>query len=97
MRMRQIFINLISNAIKFTDKGAITVEVGFSEPSGGLVRLTCAVIDTGIGIPEDRRGRLFKAFSQADVSIARNYGGTGLGLAISARPMAHICCSPPDV
>ena len=85
MRMRQIFINLISNAIKFTDKGAITVEVGFSEPSGGLVRLTCAVIDTGIGIPEDRRGRLFKAFSQADVSIARTYGGTGLGLAISAR------------
>ena len=85
MRMRQIFINLISNAIKFTEKGAITVEVGFSEPSGGQVSLTCAVIDTGIGIPEDRRDRLFKAFSQADVSIARNYGGTGLGLAISSR------------
>jgi len=85
MRMRQIFINLISNAIKFTEKGAVTVEVGFSEPSGGQVRLTCAVIDTGIGIPEDRRDRLFKAFSQTDVSIARNYGGTGLGLVISSR------------
>jgi signal transduction histidine kinase len=85
MRMRQIFINLISNAIKFTDKGAITVEVGFSEPSEGQVCLNCAVIDTGIGIPENRRDRLFKAFSQVDVSITRHYGGTGLGLAISAQ------------
>jgi hypothetical protein len=84
-RMRQIFVNLIGNAIKFTDQGGIRVDVRFSEQSDGLVRLTCAVIDSGIGIPKERRDRLFKAFSQVDTSTTRHYGGTGLGLAICAR------------
>jgi signal transduction histidine kinase len=84
-RMRQIFANLIGNAIKFTDQGGIRVDVRFSDPSDGRVRLTCAVIDSGIGIPKERRDRLFKAFSQVDASTTRHYGGTGLGLAICAR------------
>ena len=86
-RMRQIFANLIGNAIKFTDQGGIRVDVRFSDPSDGRVRLTCAVIDSGIGIPKERRDRLFKAFSQVDASTTRHYGGTGLGLAICA----HLC------
>lgn len=84
-RMRQIFANLISNAIKFTDSGGIRVEVRFSDQSDGRVRLNCAVIDSGIGIPKERRDRLFKAFSQVDASTTRHYGGTGLGLAICAQ------------
>jgi signal transduction histidine kinase len=84
-RMRQIFANLIGNAIKFTDRGGIRVEVRFSEQSDGRVRLTCAVTDSGIGIPKERRDRLFKAFSQIDASTTRHYGGTGLGLAICAQ------------
>jgi hypothetical protein len=86
-RMRQIFANLIGNAIKFTDQGGIRVDARFSDPSDGRVRLTCAVIDSGIGIPKERRDRLFKAFSQVDASTTRHYGGTGLGLAICA----HLC------
>ena len=84
-RMRQIFANLIGNAIKFTDHGGIRVDVGFSEQSDGRLRLSCAVIDSGIGIPKERRDRLFKAFSQVDASTTRHYGGTGLGLVICAR------------
>ena len=84
-RMRQIFANLIGNAIKFTDQGGIRVDVRFSDPFDGRVRLTCAVNDSGIGIPKERRDRLFKAFSQVDASTTRHYGGTGLGLAICAR------------
>lgn len=84
-RMRQIFANLIGNAIKFTDRGGIRVEVRFSNQSDGWVRLTCAVIDSGIGIPKERRDRLFKAFSQIDASTTRHYGGTGLGLVICAQ------------
>jgi signal transduction histidine kinase len=84
-RMRQIFANLIGNAIKFTDQGGIRVDVRFSGQSDGRMRLTCAVIDSGIGIPKERRDRLFKAFSQVDASTTRHYGGTGLGLAICAR------------
>jgi CheY-like chemotaxis protein len=84
-RMRQIFSNLIGNAVKFTDQGGVRVEVLFSEEPDGRVRMSCAVIDSGIGIPEQRRDRLFKAFSQVDASTTRHYGGTGLGLAICAR------------
>jgi signal transduction histidine kinase/ActR/RegA family two-component response regulator len=85
VRMRQIFANLIGNAIKFTDRGGIRVEVLFSEQPEGRVRLQCAVSDTGIGIPKERSDRLFKAFSQVDASTTRHYGGTGLGLAICAQ------------
>jgi len=84
-RMRQIFANLIGNAVKFTEQGGIWVDIRFSGQSDGRVRMQCAVTDSGIGIPRERRDRLFKAFSQVDASTTRHYGGTGLGLAICAR------------
>jgi signal transduction histidine kinase len=81
-RLRQVLINLIGNALKFTERGEIRVRV---EPAGAPGALRFAVADTGIGIPLDRQKRLFQAFEQGDASIASRYGGTGLGLAISAR------------
>jgi len=78
-RLKQIVINLVGNALKFTDQGTITAEIGV-DPSGLPVRL--AVRDTGIGIPADRLEAIFNAFEQADTSTTRNYGGSGLGLAI---------------
>ncbi len=77
-RLAQVLINLIGNAIKFTHEGEVHVRV---QPSGASLEFS--VIDTGIGIPEEKRGMLFKSFSQTDASFARHYGGTGLGLAIS--------------
>jgi CheY-like chemotaxis protein len=79
-RLRQILLNLLNNAVKFTDRGSVIVTVD-ATPTG----IHLAVRDTGIGIPPDRMDRLFKSFSQADASITRRYGGTGLGLAISKR------------
>jgi signal transduction histidine kinase len=79
-RLRQILVNLLSNAVKFTEKGEIAVTVN---AKGQEVHF--AVKDTGIGIPEDRMGRLFQSFSQVDMSMTRKYGGTGLGLAISRK------------
>ncbi|HWQ19609.1 MAG TPA: ATP-binding protein [Methanotrichaceae archaeon] len=84
-RLRQILINLLSNAIKFTEKGNVEVSVTSRAIAGGRYRLHFAVRDTGIGIPRDRMERLFKSFSQVDMSTTRKYGGTGLGLAISKR------------
>jgi len=84
-RMRQVFANLISNAIKFTATGCIEVSVAADAGGGESIKLQCAVRDSGIGIPADRLDRLFKAFSQVDSSTTRQYGGTGLGLAICAR------------
>jgi len=84
-RMRQILVNLVGNAIKFTDRGEVCVSVrNLGEETGGL-RLEFSVRDTGIGIPADKLDRLFKAFSQADTSTTRKYGGTGLGLVICDR------------
>ncbi|HZZ34246.1 MAG TPA: ATP-binding protein, partial [Caulobacteraceae bacterium] len=77
-RLRQILLNLITNAIKFTDQGSVSVGVSYF--GGGTVRV--AVTDTGVGISPDRMDRLFQRFSQADGSINRQFGGTGLGLAI---------------
>jgi PAS domain S-box-containing protein len=84
-RLRQVLLNLLANAVKFTEAGEVIVHVD-SEPVGdGRHRLHVAVRDTGIGIPQDRMDRLFESFSQVDASTSRRYGGTGLGLAISKR------------
>jgi signal transduction histidine kinase/CheY-like chemotaxis protein len=84
-RLRQILLNLLGNATKFTDRGdlAVLVEMNPDQPAPGALHF--AVSDTGIGIPTDRLASIFESFSQADVSTTRNYGGTGLGLAISKR------------
>ncbi|MCP4542639.1 MAG: response regulator, partial [Chloroflexi bacterium] len=79
-RLRQVLINLLGNAVKFTEEGEVLVSVGVNDG-----RLHFSVIDTGIGIPPDRMDRLFKSFSQVDSSTTRKYGGTGLGLIISKR------------
>jgi PAS domain S-box-containing protein len=82
-RLRQIFNNLIGNAIKFTDTGEITVKVSKESENGSDVRLKFIVSDTGIGISKSKQDFLFQPFTQADVSTTRRFGGTGLGLAIS--------------
>ncbi|MEX0744436.1 MAG: ATP-binding protein [Phycisphaeraceae bacterium] len=83
LRLRQIVLNLLNNAIKFTDQGGVRIVAGLLP--GDAPRYALKVIDTGIGIPPQKIGALFEAFVQADSSIARNYGGTGLGLAISRK------------
>lgn len=85
-RLRQVLVNLLNNAIKFTDKGEVILRLSQADVSpDGLHTLQFAVQDTGIGIPPERQNRLFKSFSQVDASTTRKYGGTGLGLAISKR------------
>ncbi len=86
-RLRQILLNLIGNAVKFTASGGvfITAKEGGPAPGDGRFPLLVEVADSGIGIPPDRIGRLFKPFSQADSSTTRRFGGTGLGLVISKR------------
>ena len=84
-RLRQILINLISNAVKFTAHGEIFVGIDLVESQSGSLSIAFHVRDTGIGIPADKLSRLFKAFSQVDSATNRKYGGTGLGLVISQR------------
>lgn len=87
-RLRQILLNLLNNAIKFTEQGDVVLTVGADpevDPGEGLCGLLFTVRDTGIGIPKERQEALFESFSQVDASTTRRYGGTGLGLAISKR------------
>ena len=84
-RLWQVLVNLVGNAIKFTDQGEVSVTVSVESLENRSVCLHFTVRDTGIGIPPDKQQTLFKPFSQVDASMSRKYGGTGLGLAISAK------------
>jgi PAS domain S-box-containing protein len=93
-RLRQVLVNLLTNAVKFTERGQVVLssEIVADRPGASLdapaeVRLRFSIRDSGIGIPADKRDRLFRSFTQVDASITRKYGGTGLGLAISK----HLC------
>lgn len=81
-RIRQVIVNLVNNAVKFTEKGYVKVSADLRQQNG-TAGLLVQVRDTGIGIPEERQDRLFRAFSQVDASMTRKFGGTGLGLSIS--------------
>jgi two-component system sensor histidine kinase/response regulator len=84
-RLRQIVVNLLTNAVKFTERGEVILEVSAEPSAGGAVELHCVVRDTGVGIPAEKQRIIFDPFAQADRSTARTYGGTGLGLTISSR------------
>ena len=84
-RLRQVLVNLIGNAIKFTDRGEVVLDVSCQSKSQSTCTLLFSVRDTGIGIPADKQARIFEDFQQADRSTTRSHGGTGLGLAISSQ------------
>jgi PAS domain S-box-containing protein len=88
VRLRQVLVNLAGNAVKFTERGHVRVEVEAAPAGESDVELRFAVEDTGIGIPRDKHEQIFEAFVQVDGSMTRRYGGTGLGLAISSRLVA---------
>jgi len=85
VRLRQVLVNLVGNAIKFTPRGQVAINVHLDSTTGGSPQLRFSVADTGIGIPKDQQERIFQPFIQADGSSTRTYGGTGLGLAITAQ------------
>ena len=83
LRYRRIMVNLVGNAIKYTDEGSITVSYGIKPIKNDLVELCCSVTDTGVGIAADKQDLIFDKFVQADISTTRRFGGTGLGLSIT--------------
>ncbi len=85
LRLGQILINLCNNAVKFSDRGAVIVSISSVEKKNDKVKLNFSVQDSGIGLTEEQKNKLFQSFSQADTSITRKYGGTGLGLSISKK------------
>jgi PAS domain S-box-containing protein len=87
-RLRQVVVNLLGNAVKFTDRGEVILQAEIQQKQESGVELHFAVRDTGIGIPKDKQDLIFGAFTQADSSATRKYGGTGLGLTISSRLVA---------
>jgi len=88
LRLSQIYVNLVANAIKFTEQGKVELMVRVQEKNAAAVTLHFTITDNGIGIPDAKKEEIFKAFTQVDESYTRNYGGTGLGLAISSRLVA---------
>ena len=82
-RLRQVMVNLVGNALKFTSKGEIYIQGGLAEDLGDRVKIRVSIKDTGIGIPKDKQSKIFESFIQADGSTTREYGGTGLGTTIS--------------
>jgi PAS domain S-box-containing protein len=88
MRLQQVLLNLVGNAVKFTERGEVVLSVSAGPTEGGNIELAFAVRDTGIGIAREQQQHMFEAFSQADSSTSRKYGGSGLGLAISRRLVA---------
>ncbi|MFY8272620.1 response regulator [Pseudoalteromonas sp. SSDWG2] len=87
-RLKQILINLISNAIKFTEQGQVAMDINVLAQTDDTITLEFAIADTGIGIKQEQLATLFEAFSQADTSITRRFGGTGLGLTIASKMLA---------
>jgi PAS domain S-box-containing protein len=84
-RLRQVLMNLVDNAVKFTERGEVIIRLSVASTTPEAMQLQFSVLDTGIGIPPERRQRIFDAFEQGDPSIAKRYGGTGLGLAIASK------------
>jgi len=84
-RLRQVVLNLVDNAIKFTERGEVIVHVSLRAQAPAEIRLQFTVTDTGIGVPPDKQQRIFKPYDQGGAAVARRYGGTGLGLAVTSR------------
>jgi len=83
-RIQQVLVNLLGNAVKFTEQGFVRLELSFRSPSSGQYDIQFTVTDSGIGIRPEKQKQIFDAFTQADATTTRKFGGTGLGLAISS-------------